>query len=162
MRERKLILVIVAVGLVGFIFQVNGAGLAEQASGEQKKTGEKNKAQSEQSSKTDMENETPFMCRLGALDRAQRERYEALGRQLRADIEEVKELPNGYAFRLPAASSTILSVAEWVTFERLCCPFFTFALEIKGEGSPLWLRMTGREGVKEFMQSELGIQKAAK
>jgi len=152
MRERKLLFVIVAVGLVAAVFQVNGAAVAQQVSGEQKKA---------QSSKTDMGNETPFMCRLGALDRAQRERYEALGKQLRASIEEVKELPNGYAFRLPAASSTILSVAEWVTFERLCCPFFTFALEIEGDGSPLWLRMTGREGVKEFMRSELGIQKAS-
>lgn len=140
MRERKSLFVMAAVGLLAVIFSVKDAAMAQQKNGKQS-----------------MKNETPFMCRLDALDRAQRERHQALGKQLHADIQEVKELPNGYAFRLPAESSTIMSVAEWVTFERLCCPFFNFALELEGEGKPLWLRMTGREGVKPFMKSELGI-----
>ena len=151
MREGKSLFVIMTVGLLAVVFLVNDVARARQ------KNGEQNKPQPKPSSKAGMENETPFMCKLGALDRAQRERHQALGKQLHADIQEVKELPDGYAFRLPAESATILSVAEWITFERLCCPFFTFALEIEGEGKPLWLRMTGREGVKEFMKSELGI-----
>jgi|ERR1044072_8694256 len=143
MRDGKSIFVIVTVGLLAVIFLANDAAMAKQ------KNGKRDKAK--------MENENPFFCKLGALDQSQRERHKLLGEQLRADIKEVKELPNGYAFRLDAESATILSVAEWVTFERLCCPFFSFALEIEGEGKPLWLRMTGREGVKEFMRAELGM-----
>lgn len=141
MREGKSLFVIAAVGILAVVFMVNDAARAQQKN---------------------MENETTFMCRLDALDQTQRERYKALGKQLRSNVKEVKELPNGYAFRLAAESETILSAAEWITFERLCCPFFSFALEIEGDGKPLWLKMTGREGVKEFMRAEFGIEKAAK
>lgn len=160
MRKTSTFLALAALGLFGLAFLIEAPVMAQQ------KSAERNKTQPQQVSKTSMENnkeyEAPFMCMLGALDAKQRARHQELSKQLHNGIQEVKELPNGYAFRLPADSSTILSMAEWVTLERLCCPFFTFALEIEGEGKPLWLRMTGREGVKEFMQSELGIEKAAK
>src|SRR5690242_2729433 len=42
--------------------------------------------------------------------------------------------------------------------ERLRCPFFAFQLEVGSDHQPLWLRITGREGVKPFMQSEFGIK----
>jgi hypothetical protein len=45
-----------------------------------------------------------------------------------------------------------------LALERLCCPFFAFQLEISKDGAPLWLRITGEEGVKEFMQLEFGIK----
>ena len=160
MRKTRTLLALAALGLFGFAFLMEHPVMAQQ------KNAGRNKTQPKQVSKPGMENnkedEATFMCNLGALDAKQRARYQALGKQLHEWVQEAKELSNGYAFRLPADASTILSVAEWVTFERLCCPFFTFALEIEGEGKPLWLRMTGREGVKEFMQSEFGIPKAEK
>lgn len=39
--------------------------------------------------------------------------------------------------------------------ERLCCPFFRFGLEIEPNSGPLWLRLTGSEGVKEILRSML-------
>lgn len=125
-------------------------------------TMQKAKSQSQQSPKTIMKNEKKdeavFMCRLDALDTAERARYQELRKQLHAGVQEVKELPNGYAFRLSADSSTILLAAEWITFERRCCPFFSFALDIESEKQSLWLNVTGREGVKAFMQLELGVK----
>jgi hypothetical protein len=160
MGKTGTLVALAALGLFEFAFLIEAPVMARQKSAEQ------NKTQPLQVSKESMENnkagEAPFMCVLGALDAKQRERHQALAKQLHESIQEVKELPNGYAFRLPGDTLTILSVAEWTTFERLCCPFFTFALEIDGEGKPLWLRMTGRDGVKEFMRSELGIEKIAK
>ncbi len=38
--------------------------------------------------------------------------------------------------------------------ERLCCPFFDLALRIDREGGPVWLRLTGRKGVKDFITTE--------
>ena len=123
---------------------------------------QKVKSQSQQPRKATMKDEKKdeavFMCRLDALNAAERSRYQELRKQLHAGIQQVKELANGYAFRLSADSQTILLAAEWITFERRCCPFFNFALDIESEKQSLWLNVTGREGVKTFMQMELGIK----
>ncbi len=102
--------------------------------------------------------ESPFACNVKALDRAQRERWMELIQKLGAARQEVRELPDGYAFRFPADSKTVLEVAEFIGYERLCCPFFDFELAVEREGGPLWLRLRGREGVKDFIRSEFGLQ----
>jgi hypothetical protein len=38
--------------------------------------------------------------------------------------------------------------------ERLCCPFFEISLRFERDGGPLWLRLTGREGIKDFIKAE--------
>jgi hypothetical protein len=103
--------------------------------------------------------EVPIACRLGAIDPAERERHSALAKQLRESVREIRELSDGYALGLPADAQSIMTTAEWVTRERLCCPFFVFNLEIEGESSAFWLRLTGREGVKEFLEAELGLRR---
>ena len=65
-------------------------------------------------------------------------------------------MPDGYAFRLPNESDVLLKAAEFIALERLCCPFFGFSLEVEPEGGALWLRLTGREGVKPFIHAEIG------
>jgi hypothetical protein len=77
---------------------------------------------------------------------------------MRAAIKETQELSDGYALRFPSDQSTILLVAEFISRERLCCPFFTFELVAEKEDGPLWLRLRGREGVKEFIKAELGLK----
>lgn len=67
-------------------------------------------------------------------------------------------MPDGYAFRFPSKQSTILLASEFIARERLCCPFFTFELVIEPEDGPLWLRLRGAEGVKEFIKAEFGIK----
>lgn len=89
-----------------------------------------------------------------ALDGAQRERQKLLMKRFRASVEETQALPNGYAFRLAGEAETILSAAEFITIERLCCPFLTFELEVGPARSPLWLRLTGGAGAKEFIEAE--------
>jgi hypothetical protein len=89
-----------------------------------------------------------------ALDGAQRERQQVLMKKFHASIEETHALPDGYAFRLPADAQTILAAAEFITIERLCCPFLNFELEVGRAGSPVWLRLTGSEGAKEFIEAE--------
>ncbi len=103
--------------------------------------------------------ESPLFCDLSALDTAQRECHQVNTRQLFGSVQQIEELPDGYAFYWPAAAGTILTAAEFITMERLCCPFFDFALEIKSKGGPLRLRLTGREGVKQFILAELGLRR---
>jgi hypothetical protein len=106
-----------------------------------------------------MAHTSPLACDLTALDPAQRERRGALAARLTAAREEVRELPDGYAFRFASDPSTCLAVMEFVTLERRCCPFLDFVLDVEREGGPLWLRLTGREGVKPFLEAS-GMVKA--
>lgn len=101
-------------------------------------------------------NELPIACDMTALDAAQRERQKLLMKRLRASVEEAHALPDGYAFRLPADPETILFAAEFISIERLCCPFLTFQLEVGPAGTRLWLRLTGGAGAKEFIEAEFG------
>lgn len=72
--------------------------------------------------------------------------------QLYKAVQEIQELPNGWAWRLPSTSEVLLLVAEDLNMERLCCPFVHYTLEIQPNRGPFWLRMTGAEGVKEFLR----------
>ena len=99
--------------------------------------------------------DTPLACSLFGLTEQQRKRQQELREQLFEGDREVRELPGGYAIGLPATTTNILAAAEFVTLERLCCPFFRFELSVGGNAEPLWLRLTGEKGVKEFLKSEL-------
>src|SRR5262245_10417757 len=96
-----------------------------------------------------------FACDMRALTKDERTQHAALARDLFAAAKEQKELGNGYALRLPA--ERWLDAAKWAELERKCCPFFAFELDAAADRGPLWLRITGRAGAKEFMKEELGL-----
>lgn len=102
--------------------------------------------------------ESPFTCNMLALDVEGRRRHKTVMEQMRAATNEVKVLPDGYAFRFAADQPTILLVSEFIARERLCCPFFTFEMVAEQEDGPLWLRLRGRKGVKKFIEAEMGIK----
>lgn len=112
----------------------------------------------EEKMRNESENEPPLVCVVAAMNDEQRRRWQTLSEQLSSSVQEVKELPDGYAFRFSAETGMVLSVAEFISLERLCCPFLKFEFEVADSNRPLWLRMTGREGVKEFLKTELGIK----
>ena len=101
-------------------------------------------------------NPSPIACNLAALDAKQRARRQELWQKLKPLIREAREIAGGYAFRLDTAPTTLLEVAEFISLERACCPFFNFQLEIVEENGPTWWRVTGREGVREFLSQILG------
>jgi hypothetical protein len=99
--------------------------------------------------------ELPIACDPTAIDSEVRATHMESARQLLNDnAQEVQELPDGFAFRY--AATQYAQVIQFIANERLCCPFFTFTLEVAPANGPLWLRITGGAGVKEFLQSELG------
>jgi hypothetical protein len=81
--------------------------------------------------------------------------HHALIHRLTTEAAEISELPDGLAFRFPAEEYD--AVTEFVGRERLCCPFLTFALEVSPDRGPIWLRLTGEGGVKEFIRAELRV-----
>jgi hypothetical protein len=110
------------------------------------------KSDSSQQSKT-AKKETPFACNRKALDPEARKRhFDELGPALREMIKNVRELPNGYEFELPADPKSVQLVAEWAAGERQCCPFFDITMRLTAEDGPMWLRLTGRKGTKQFIE----------
>lgn len=99
--------------------------------------------------------ESPIACDMSVIEPGLRAQHVTAGRQLFGAAAEVRELSDGYAFRLPADADTLLKSVEFISLERLCCPFLGFALEVVPEGGPVWLRLTGREGVKAFIREEV-------
>ena len=98
----------------------------------------------------------PFACDMTAIPAEQRGTHHALIRRLMTQaVEEIRELPDGLAFRFPAREYD--AVTAFVARERLCCPFLTFTLEVAPDQGPLMLRLTGAEGVTAFIRAELGL-----
>ncbi len=105
---------------------------------------------------TEADRRPDVACRLDAMDPAQRERYPIVIQKLKMHLKEIRELPYGYAFRFPP--EMCVPVAEFVSLERLCCPFVNFVMELEREQGPLWLRMTGPENAKEFLKAEMNLR----
>jgi len=97
----------------------------------------------------------PIVCNLFGLNASERARQKELHKQLFSDLSNVRELSDGYAIGLPSNKETILAAAEFISLERLCCSFFQFELAVGQTDEPLWLRITGKHGVKEFLKTEL-------
>jgi hypothetical protein len=100
--------------------------------------------------------ESPFACNRLALTPAERKRhFDELGPALRNLRQKVRGLPNGFEFEFPGDTPTFQLVSEWVAGERLCCPFFDIDMHVEREGGALWLRLSGRRGVKDFIRSDM-------
>ena len=94
-------------------------------------------------------------CDLGALDPAQRARHSALRAELGTLRIDARELADGDAFSYPAEADVILKLAEFMTLERRCCPFFDFELEVGAAGSYARLRIGGGPDVQEFLRGAM-------
>lgn len=103
-----------------------------------------------------MSTESPIACRIGALSPADRERRASILRFVAAHITDVEELDDGYAVVLSWNADLWTRTAEFLIYERECCPFLDIALEAGREAGPIRVRLTGREGVKPFIKMELG------
>lgn len=97
----------------------------------------------------------PLACDLTAIPSDVREEHVISAPQLFALAQEVQELPNGYVIRFANEPGRFMAIARFIENERLCCPFFNFGLEIEPNSGPLWLRLTGGEGVKDILQTTL-------
>jgi hypothetical protein len=98
----------------------------------------------------------PIACRPGALDKAQRQRQQALLDKVRRTAVGTHSLPDGLSLSFRADAAAFVELAEWISLERRCCPFLEFALEWKQDDS-VSVRLTGQPGVKEFIAVEMGI-----
>src|SRR6476469_8261128 len=93
-------------------------------------------------------------CNPSAIKAVERDTHVTLSKEIfsSATIQDVKELPDGYGFRLPLQTAMILKAAQYITNERLCCSFFTFTLVVN---DALWLHLTGTPEVKDVIKTDI-------
>ncbi|GHO49558.1 hypothetical protein [Ktedonospora formicarum] len=91
-------------------------------------------------------------CDMQAISPEQRSAHRANTERLFALSQQVRELPTGYAVCLPG--SALEAVASFIRYERLCCPFLRFTLEIEPEQGPILLSLTSSVDVKPFLRAE--------
>lgn len=105
--------------------------------------------------KVDSTSDLPIACDLTAIGNEKRGDHIETAKKLFASFKEVRELPDGFAFRLPTDSDSIMQAVTFILTERICCPFFTFTLQMKDKGESVWLSLTGGESVKLYLHDTL-------
>lgn len=103
----------------------------------------------------DQNHQLALFCDMTVFSAEERERHIAAIGQMLAAVREAQEIADGYAFRFEPDAEVLLKLAQFIAGERLCCPFLNFDLRVEAEGGPVWLRLIGPEGVKEFLRIEL-------
>lgn len=96
----------------------------------------------------------PIACNLVAIPDADRPRYFALRAQVLAAVESRAETDDGFLLHVATDRAPLVALAEWIAFERACCPFLRFRLTVEGDG-PARLELGGADGVKDFLREEL-------
>ena len=94
-------------------------------------------------------------CKLTTLEL--RERKATVLASLKRQMVGKRELENGFAFRFPGTDEVLDELTEFIKTERECCDFFIFGLSIHGDKSEASLELTGPEGTKNFILTELGF-----
>jgi hypothetical protein len=111
----------------------------------------------EQSGTQTANSESSFYCNTKSLSKEEWAHKKQISEKMRIARVERKELANGYAFRFRSEAVSLMELADWVSSEARCCPFFDMAIEVERDGGPLWLKLTGKEGVKQFIRMEFKL-----
>jgi len=99
----------------------------------------------------------PLACIPDAISPADQPRYDAARGWLERSIVHREALPDGYALRFPPGAESLSTLADFAALESLCCPFLRFQIEAEPGQRAVWLRLTGREGTREFLKEEFGL-----
>ena len=99
-----------------------------------------------------------FYCNSKALTPEEREHHKRLTDKLLAARKATVETEKGYEFQYSPADVSVAEVADWVTNESKCCPFFDFHIDLEQEGKLVCLRLTGEEGIKAFIRAEFSVK----
>jgi len=98
-----------------------------------------------------IELESGVACDLTVLDPNQRERHEDLLQGLFGGVRVTREIIDGFSFEFSDSPGLLVRIAEWMTLERLCCPFLRFRLEVIPPLGEMRLSIAGPSGTKELM-----------
>ena len=96
----------------------------------------------------------PIACVPQAIPADRRGQHFALANRLFKETAISRTaMKEGYSFVFPV--DALGALAEFVGYERLCCPFMRFELEVQPGAEVLALRMIGPPGTREVLDAEL-------
>ncbi|MEW6402075.1 MAG: hypothetical protein AB1649_09760 [Chloroflexota bacterium] len=101
-----------------------------------------------------MNSETPLICNMGVFSPAQREQHIQTTMQLGQTVQNIEEIERGYQFTFANESALIFKIAEFISNERLCCPFLEFSLHVVSKSKSISLSLNGPIGTQEFLRNE--------
>jgi hypothetical protein len=96
-------------------------------------------------------NRLPKACTLA--DKDQIKLQTTIAEELFTNFQQSRELNDGYALSYPGNDHWAAKLTEFIIFERKCCRFFTFELEFEPNEGPIWFRLRGPDGVKDFVKN---------
>lgn len=106
--------------------------------------------------------QSAFYCNTKSLSIGEWVHKSQISARMRNARVEIKELPDGYAFRFRPEGVSLVDLADWVSSEARCCPFFDMGIQVEREGGPVWLTLRGKNGVKQFIQMEFKLDAEGK
>jgi hypothetical protein len=95
----------------------------------------------------------PIVCTL--TDSELQKRRADIEESFRERLQESRPLDNGYAFRFNGDDASLNALVDLIRLERACCRFLQFQLKLDSGNGPLWLEITGPEGTRNFIETEL-------
>jgi len=94
--------------------------------------------------------EPPIACRLSDPELVERRRQVLA--LLLSQVEELRTTSEGVDLRFDAAAGVVADLGSFIEAERECCRFLDFRLQVARDGGPIWLRLSGPPGTREFLQ----------
>jgi hypothetical protein len=67
------------------------------------------------------------------------------------------EITEGVRYSFKDTDDIISLLTDFIKTERLCCPFFVFNLSVGQEEGLITLQLSGPQGTKEFIETEIGF-----
>ncbi len=98
-------------------------------------------------------NQTAFVCKLTSPEL--RQRKATVLASLKNKVVEKKELKNGFAYKFTLTDNAVAELNSFVKDEKECCDFLNFKISTSLDKKNVWLKISGAEGVKKFLTSEL-------
>ena len=97
-------------------------------------------------------NDKPKACSINALNAREQGRRETLIEELMPEAQ-VAELPDGYQLTWSNDPQAYAKLAEFIGFERRCCPFLDFELRVSGPDAPVTLLLRADDDTKAFIKA---------
>ena len=99
----------------------------------------------------DDEPSTAVQCKLPSDEL--RARLDEMRTRLLEEVVAIDELDDGYRLWFERSSDRLRELAAFVDSESQCCPFFDFAIFLRGEADVVALTLTGPDEAKKMLEA---------
>lgn len=95
-------------------------------------------------------------CDVSTLNEEEREGLIQSFKEMFLSVHRIEELADGYALGFEDNSPQMIAkLADFIVFDKQCCPFLHHELEVAPYEGLAWLRLRGGDGAKAHIRAEL-------